>query len=423
MQPAPTPANEAQRLADLRGLKLLDTKPEERFDRITRLAASVFHVPIAYIALIDDSRQWFKSKCGLTTDETGREISFCGHAIMNDEPLIIPDARQDERFADNPLVTGEPHVVFYVGHPLKGRDGYNIGTLCLADSEPRELEESELQTFRELAALAERELQLLEAIDAQQALLDTQQRLLQSQQKLAEEVNAAADYVQSLLPQRMDDEVRTDWAFVSSSRLGGDMFGYHWLDTEKLAIYLFDVCGHGVGASLLSVSVQDVLRRQALVDTDFERPCHVLAELNEAFPMERHGGRFFTIWYGVYDVAKRTLRYANGGHPPAVLCRHGKQPMLLEESSMMIGAVPGTTFGETTARIEPGTRLYIFSDGTFEAEEVGGEHLGMDQFVDMLVDVQELERGRAPAVWNSVRNWQGRGEPLDDFSLLEVEFR
>ena len=416
MLTAPIPTNEAARLADLRGLKLLDTPPEERFDRITRLAANVLDVPIAYIALLDDDRQWFKSKCGLTTEETGRDISFCGHAILGRKPLVVADARADERFHDNPLVTGQPHVVFYAGHPLRGRQGHNVGTLCIADSQPRELSATQLGVFGELAALAERELQLLE-------LIDLQQQLIRSQTKLEEEVNAAADYVQSLLPQRMDDEVLTDWAFVSSSRLGGDLFGYHWLDTQKLAIYLFDVCGHGVGASLLSVSVFDVLRREALPNTDFERPGHVLAELNEAFPMERHDGRFFTIWYGVYDVGRRTLRYANGGHPPAVICNDGKPPILLHESSMMVGAVPDASFGESTARIEPGTRLYLFSDGSFEAESVHGDYLGMDDFVKMIVEAQQLERGRALNVWDAVRRWQGRDEPQDDFSLLEIEFR
>ena len=258
--------------------------------------------------------------------------------------------------------------------------------------------------------------------DVRAQLAQARQQLAAARQKLSEEVNAAADFVQSLLPQRLQDEVATDWAYISSTRLGGDLFGYHWLDSEKLAIYLFDVCGHGVGASLLSVSVFDVLRRQSLANTDFDRPCHVLAELNEAFPMERHGDRFFTIWYGVYDISKRTLRYAHGGHPPAVMFRPGKDELLLSESSMMIGAVPDATFGETTARIEPGARLYLMGDGAFEAASPSGEHLGLERFVELLTDAQQLERGRAMHVWNEVRTWQGREDPQDDFSLLEVEF-
>ena len=109
---APIATDEQDRLADLRALRLLDTPREERFDRIVRIAAQVLDVPIAYIALVDSDRQWFKAQCGLATDETGRDISFCGHAIQQDEPLIIPDARLDPRFHDNPLVTGEPYVRF-----------------------------------------------------------------------------------------------------------------------------------------------------------------------------------------------------------------------------------------------------------------------------------------------------------------------
>lgn len=422
MLPAPLPVDETARLDELRRLHLLDTPPEERFDRITRLASQVLRVPIAYIALIDDDRQWFKSKCGLTADETGREISFCGHAIMNDEPLVVPDTRDDDRFRDNPLVTGEPHLRFYIGHPLKGPQGHNVGTLCVADSQPCEPREADLRTLRELAALTERELNLLDVIDAQQQLLDTQRALIQSRQKLAEEVEAAAAYVQSLLPERLSDEVGTDWSFVSSSRLGGDLFGYHWIDTQHLAVYLFDVCGHGVGASLLSVSVFDSLSRQSLRGTDFERPGHVLAELNEAFPMEKHGDRFFTIWYGVYDVVNRRLRYSNAGHPPAVLFAREQRPLLLQESSLMIGVVPDATFGESTARIEPGTRLYLFSDGAFEAECADGEHLGLDGLVDLIAAAQDRHDSRVQQVWDEIRRWQGRDEPADDFSLLEVEF-
>src|SRR5690242_20734277 len=107
---ASIPSHETERLADLRALRILDTPPEERFDRIVRLAARVFDVPIAYIALVDADRQWFKAKCGLHTESTSRAISFCGHTIVHDGPLIIPDAHRDERFRDNPLVVNPPHV-------------------------------------------------------------------------------------------------------------------------------------------------------------------------------------------------------------------------------------------------------------------------------------------------------------------------
>jgi GAF domain-containing protein len=126
-----------QRLNALRSLLILDTPPEERFDRITRFAASEFDTPVALVSLIDERRQWFKARVGLDACETSRDISFCGHAIEGSNVLVIGDARDDPRFADNPLVTGDPFIRFYAGAPLILPGGLSVGTLCLIDTEPR----------------------------------------------------------------------------------------------------------------------------------------------------------------------------------------------------------------------------------------------------------------------------------------------
>jgi diguanylate cyclase (GGDEF)-like protein len=156
------PANEYQRIATLRALQILDTPPEERFDRLTRMARRLFDVPIALISLVDSNRQWFKSCSGLGVGETAREVSFCGHAILNDQILMIPDAGSDERFADNPLVTGAPNVRFYAGCPLKVGDGSNVGTLCLIDTRPRTLDAEERKLFKDLASMAEQEIEAVQ---------------------------------------------------------------------------------------------------------------------------------------------------------------------------------------------------------------------------------------------------------------------
>jgi diguanylate cyclase (GGDEF)-like protein len=156
------PLNEAARLDALRSLNLLDTAPEERFDRLTRLAKRLFRVPIALVSLVDANRQWFKSCVGLTATETTREISFCGHAILGDDILLIADATQDERFHDNPLVLGEPHIRFYAGCPLVLPGGLKLGTLCLIDVEPRTLDADDLNLLRDLASMAEQELAALQ---------------------------------------------------------------------------------------------------------------------------------------------------------------------------------------------------------------------------------------------------------------------
>ncbi|MGB5330714.1 MAG: GAF domain-containing protein, partial [Gammaproteobacteria bacterium] len=130
------PANEKERLETLRSIDILDTDPEERFDRLTRMARRVFGVSIALVSMVDENRQWFKSKAGLDACETGRDISFCGHAILGNDVFVIENALEDERFADNPLVTGPPNIRFYAGVPLRYLNGSKLGTLCIIDQQP-----------------------------------------------------------------------------------------------------------------------------------------------------------------------------------------------------------------------------------------------------------------------------------------------
>ena len=166
MVQAPLPDNEDQRISSLHSLQILDTLSEERFERITRIAQRLFDVPITSITLVDTNRQWFKSCIGLTITETSRDISFCAHAILNDDVLVIPDARTDPRFADNPLVTGEPYIRFYAGQPLKDRNGYKLGTLCLIDRRPRRMSDADVKALRDLAHWAENELNTIELSQA-----------------------------------------------------------------------------------------------------------------------------------------------------------------------------------------------------------------------------------------------------------------
>lgn len=150
------PANEKERLALLYELLLLDTPPEERFDKIVEFASSEFNVPVCLISLIDADRQWFKARVGIDACETERDVSFCGHALLGDEILLVPDALLDPRFHDNPAVTGSPHVRFYAGAPLTCKDGLVLGTLCLIDTVPRTLDAVEraiLESLRDLVVL------------------------------------------------------------------------------------------------------------------------------------------------------------------------------------------------------------------------------------------------------------------------------
>ncbi|MET0981651.1 MAG: GAF domain-containing protein [Telluria sp.] len=152
------PANEKERLALLYELLLLDTPPEERFDRIVEFASSEFNVPICLISLIDADRQWFKARVGMDACETERDVSFCAHALLGNGILLVPDALLDPRFHDNPAVSGPPHVRFYAGAPLTCKDGLALGTLCLVDTVPRTLDPVECAILESLRDLVVREL-------------------------------------------------------------------------------------------------------------------------------------------------------------------------------------------------------------------------------------------------------------------------
>jgi len=158
MQSAPLPANEAIRLAALDSYDVLYSPAEERFDRVTRVAAQALNAPISLVTLVDATLQWFKSRVGLALDQTAREISFCAHAILRERPLVVPDSKRDPRFRDNPLVLGSPFIRFYVGIPLRLADGLMAGTLCVMDTVPRALSGRELAMLVDLASVIENEL-------------------------------------------------------------------------------------------------------------------------------------------------------------------------------------------------------------------------------------------------------------------------
>ncbi len=170
MKKPPLPSNEIQRIANLDGLDIIYSPAEERFDRITRLARNIFNVPIALISLITQKCQWFKSAQGLTAAETPREISFCGHAILSEDTLVVMDTLLNPDFADNPLVTNDPHIRFYAGHPI-AYDGTHLGTLCIIDRVPRKLLPRDLETLRSLTGWVENELKVTALSQAQRQLV------------------------------------------------------------------------------------------------------------------------------------------------------------------------------------------------------------------------------------------------------------
>lgn len=258
------------------------------------------------------------------------------------------------------------------------------------------------------------------------------QALLASQNTLKTELEEANKYVISLLPEKLNTPVlATDWVFIPSTQLGGDSFGYHWIDENRFAAYLIDVCGHGVGAALLSVSAINVLRSQSLDGINFTDPKAVLEGLNEAFEMEKHNQMYFTIWYGVYDRERREMAYSSGGHPPAILVGNPsveERPIkMLKTAGMVVGGISGMTFESAATRVAPGSRLYLFSDGVYELEYADGRGLmTIDEFADELANPNSILDSQAGNKVASMvpfaQKVQGRNNFDDDFSLLEIRF-
>lgn len=253
-------------------------------------------------------------------------------------------------------------------------------------------------------------------------------RLEQSQNALKRELADAADYVTSLLPPPMtDSSIETSWVFIPSTLLGGDSFGYHWLDENRFAIYLLDVCGHGVGTALLSISVINVLRSQTLANADFYQPHQVLEALNAAFQMDEHRNMFFTMWYGVYDKRTRKLAYASGGHPPAVLITGDSadtaKTVLLKTAGLVVGGLPKATFVTEEVTVGSYNKLFIFSDGVYELELTEGRTFALEDLVKVMTK-------RVPDGTDDIERIVAFSRELnldrpfpDDFSLVKVVFR
>ena len=254
--------------------------------------------------------------------------------------------------------------------------------------------------------------------DAEQAAFAA---LKESQEKLAAELAEAAAYVQSVLPAPIKQgAVTASWQFLPSSSLGGDAFGYGPERDGSFGICLLDVCGHGVGAALLSISVLNVIRAESLPGVNFSDPTDVLGGLNNAFPMDKHGEMFFTAWCGIYDPATRRMRFAAGGHPPAIMVTPDGSTTVLSAKGPVVGAMPGMQFKPGEAEIPADARVFVFSDGAYEIQQHDGSIMTHDDLRQLLA---RAPRDNAPAwVMEQLRAINSQPVFDDDVSLVELCF-
>lgn len=247
-----------------------------------------------------------------------------------------------------------------------------------------------------------------------------------SEKYLAKELADAAAYVTSLLPAPVTNGVHTEWQFIPSAQLGGDSFGYHWLDSDHFAIYLLDVAGHGIGSALLSITVMSLVRSQALPDTDWREPTQVLYALNKMFPRKKYN-KHFSMWYGVYDKAARKLRYASGGHPPAILLTGPDPGRLrierLQTRGLLVGLAPEVEFPGDTCALEPTSSLYVYSDGVYEITKTDGEMMDLEEFLEIVTMPSQAGISDIDRILNRVRELNAGDSFDDDVSLLKVTFQ
>lgn len=247
--------------------------------------------------------------------------------------------------------------------------------------------------------------------------------LLKSQQTLAAQLASAAEHVLSLLPATFKEgDIVTDWYYIPSAQLGGDTFGYHWVDDAHFAMYLLDVCDHGVVPALLSVSALNVLRTQTLPNTDFRIPEQVLKALNESFQMEKHNNLYFTIWYGVYNKITRILRYGSAGHPPALLLSEEGDAKELFTQNMFIGGLPDIDYQCSEAVISAKESLYILSDGSYEITKNDGTMWSLEGLKEFILATRGQGKSELEQLYSYVYNMNGKKTLDDDFSIVKVTF-
>lgn len=249
------------------------------------------------------------------------------------------------------------------------------------------------------------------------------QDLHTQKQRLEIEMVEAADYVRSLLPKPLEDSITIQSQFRPSSQLGGDCFDYFWLDPDYLVVYLLDVSGHGLGAALLSVAVQNVLRSQSLSDANFYQPASVLNALNDVFQIDDVNHRYFTIWYGIYNRKRRKLTYATAGHPPAILLSSTPEPHIqrLKTLGTPIGLLPDRRYVSATCDVAPGSCLYLFSDGVYEIKQDSQTMWGLDAFVDILTACQ-ADQCKPAHIVQTIQAIHQIQTFEDDCSLLQIKF-
>jgi PAS domain S-box-containing protein len=358
-------------------------------------------------------------------------VGSCGSAAYTREPVFATDIATDPHWADFVELATSFNLGACCSTPVFSSDGALLGTVAMYYHHPHQPSAHDRELIRMATHLAGIVIERARSVEQLRlAKVAAEQRaheitlaydtLRMTQEALNAELAGAVDYVMSLLPRPITEErISADWFMVTSAQLGGDGLGYHWIDAERFAFYLLDVSGHGVKSALLAVSIIDTLRTCGLANTDWNDPGAVLSALNRVYFSQSRDHLYFTIWYGIADLAQTTLRYAGGGHPPAVIRAPGCTNPKLAASGPPVGCFADANYPTVEVPLTFPTELYLFSDGVFETRRQQ-ETASLDRLVDFLVRPND-RRGPAIAdVRNRTLEHLNGAPPPDDCSVLKV---
>lgn len=390
--------NEAERLSAVRRYDVLDTPPDGAFDRITALAARYFDVPIAIVSVVDEDRIWFMSHHGLEATETGRDPGLCASAILQHQPWIVENAAVDARTLANPLVAGELGLRFYAGVPLTTDDGFNLGTLCVIDQQPRRFSREETAALEDMARIVMDELELRLAA---RRVIDQEHELRYQAERTAQILQASL--LPPTLPRIPGATIASLYLPAAADVVGGDFYDAFQLADGAWAIVIGDVSGKGPKAAAVTALARNAVRTASLTGSG---PAEILAIANRAMLIggnEAQVESFCTVLiaYLHASVDGFTVTVGSAGHPPALVLRaNGEVEELVGSSGPPLGWYGEAEFATCEAVLKGSDALVLYTDGLSEArtegtfvgvegiiESLKGEGKGADVLAERLADI------------------------------------
>jgi phosphoserine phosphatase RsbU/P len=389
------PENESDRLRAVRRYDVLDTPPDGAFDRVTKLAARQFKVPISIVSIVDTDRIWFKSHHGVDVEEIGRDPGLCASAILGDKPWVVENAETDPRAMTNPLVAGDLGLRFYAGAPLTTHDGFNLGTLCVIDGAPREFSAEDAEMLEQLAGVVMDELEL-----RLQARRTVSQELALRQQAERTARQLQASLLPPELPQVEGVERAALYVPADMAVVGGDFYDM-FVVGETCVLAVGDVSGKDAAAAAITGLARHAIRSAAQWARD---PAEVLTNLNRTMLLDVGDSDIATFCTVLLVFGQRTdssfrLRLACAGHPAPLLVDATGHSTEIAVEGPPAGWFEDAVFGEIELELEPGASLVMYTDGLSEARR-DGQLLG----IDAVREVLEGAPGSAEGMLKVLRN-------------------